>query len=269
MSVSMSETTWFSSKMRKTGKQGANNSPNSKTQFTHPGKRLAQYKEHGESNFSHAVVLVDMQLNVDGNRQGNRDLENELHKPTTDLRQAEDDPKSDKERPPTSKGASLCQKYTAYATWKPVLGLAPTVLRDGAHHALGWVPHTWVRAPLILTEAPITRYLPNRLWVVTQRKVGFAPTRHPSYFPHLGVSMSCVRLLRRPHYASGSQRPATIWAVAIKRHPANCTGTEEGTASDVACSQATASRQDAIAISLDPREVQGPLCSSDRASRRT
>ena len=62
---------------------------------------------------------------------------------------------------------------------KPVLGLAPTVPRDGALQILGCIPLSFAAGSVRLGRAP--RFSQPRLGPVLQRRVGFALTRHPSY----------------------------------------------------------------------------------------
>ena len=64
--------------------------------------------------------------------------------------------------------------------WRPpFLGSVPLLGGRG-----GGVPCLLRRALFVLTEAPCAT--PNHVWGWCRRgRVGFAPTRHPSYSPHL------------------------------------------------------------------------------------
>ena len=75
-------------------------------------------------------------------------------------------------------------KASPWVGARPVLGTAPTVPRVGALQVLGGVLLSFVASSVRLDRA--LRATTNHVWGWCRRgRVGFAPTRHPSYSLHL------------------------------------------------------------------------------------
>ena len=92
----------------------------------------------------------------------------------------------------------------------------------GAHRSLGrcparyWregVPHTWVRAPFVSTEARFTHYLPNLMWGCNAEESGV----RSDAAPHLLTSSGGEHVLSQT-----AQTPTLSQWVPAARHDMGC-----------------------------------------------